>query len=377
MYGFRLREILAFVVVAASVLPTPAFSQSQPKQANRRPGQEFSQVSLPPRSDAGGISIGQASHDSVVSILNPKWNRLEFVIKPVENQSAWNINDSAREIASVVRENGDLRLKWAANAPADAECLRNVVLRIEDERGVRHVALREPVEIEAPIVDLSKTRQTITPDLRLWGMAHKSLVLEGSGTTDNNPPVEAIYPADKRAPFRGKVRIVVRDKPPHAGVQLSLVAADDQPTIRVEPIIIDFEDNPQPWTVERLKRMYVSLARAVQNLERNIPAGKTTVSSLESQLSGLRRQYRSDRLDAPLIANAIGRTESDLARAKSKLASWETALPINRERLKGMQPLDPLSKSVHQKARVTFRVFFLADDQEVDLLLARSGVTNE
>lgn len=367
-----------FATIFSLTLAHPA--TAQPGSDAARPGLVVTNtaITLPDRSSGDSVDIGNAPDGPLaIDMENPVGNRLKFVVEVDSRQKTWTITDGTREIAQLSHEGRNLALSWFPNAPEDAECLRNGLLRVAGKSAAKLVSLRQPEVIEAPIVDLTKSRNNLVPEVRLWGLAYKSLALEAIGLVDNKPNVEAVYPADRRARFRSKVRVVVRDKSPHAGVQLSLLAADDKPLIRVEPLLIDFEDNPQAWTIDGLKRMQASIARAAQQQERSIPAGKRTVAALESQLSALRRQYRSDRLDAPLIARSIAGVESDLVRAKTKLARWEAALPINRERVRALEPLGELSKSVHQNSRVAFRVFYLAGDQEIDLLRAQYAPAKE
>lgn len=356
--------------------PTRTTKQRAPASDDKTDGVVDSTIQLPERPKTDPVAVATVSDGEVaITVENPVGNPLKFRTSADTPQQTWTVTDGTRKIARISRTGSRLELSWAAGAPEDAECLRNAILRITDGRDAKAVALRAPGVIDAPLIDLSKPKAVIPTDVPLWGLAHKVLKIEAAGLVDNSPPVEAFYPSDRRAVFGKKVRVVVRDEPPHAGIQLSLVAAGDSVSIKVEPLIVDFDDDVHDWTLTRIKMLDGALVRAIKRQETAIPRAKSNVLALQSQLVALRLQYNPSSPNAILVARAIETANADLLGANGKLEKLETALPINKERLGELAPLRTLATEVHQKARVTFRVFHVVAGQEVDVLRAQPIVS--
>ena len=207
----------------------------------------------------------------------------------------------------------------------------------------------------------------------MWGLPHKSLKIEAVGFVGNTPNVEAFFPGNRRADFGKAVRVVVRKDAPQAGIQLSLKAANDHTTssIMVEPLIYDFNGQRQVWTDKAMKSFCIKLAKTIRRQEVAIPAARIAIPQYQSLLAQLKREYKPNRADAVDLEMKIRNLVDTLADAEADLANWEIELPINKKRLIEFQSLAQLSNQVHQHARLRFRVFYVADGQEVNVLSAQ------
>jgi len=390
LYALFLGLSLSSSVVAAPRTkspPTPGPKKQSTPNPKQQPPANYAgaetkvaiAVELPDQSKTDPVTLMTiADGEATIDILNPIGNPLTFrAVVDTPNQT-WTVTDGTRKIARLARKDGKLNLFWETGAPNDAECLRNAVLKITSGSDAKLVELRTPGAIDSPFVDLSKAKWIIPADMPLWGLAHKSLKIEATGMVDNKPAVEAFFPANRRANFGGKVRVVVRNKTPHAGVQLSLMATEDRSSIKIEPLIIDFNDNPQPWTLDRIAALCKSHAKAIGTQTAGIPAARNAIPQLKSQIATLKRNYNPNSITAFSISVDVMNLTETLSKTEAKLATWEAALPVNKQRLEALQVLQAFGTEVHQKARLTFRVFYVADGHEVTVLTARpSGSPGE
>jgi hypothetical protein len=245
-----------------------------------------------------------------------------------------------------------------AQAANQAE-MSNVAKPAQGAPDSTEIRSPEAVEIEATIIDLTKSQYNIKINVAQAGIELRQLKIEAIEVT--NAPFSKRLPDDGRADHGQPVRLVVRDELPKAAIELSLHGS--QPlNVRVKPIIEDYDHKLYPWTQERMKALRGYLVRETRKAEAGISTLKGRIPVLQANIESLKRQprniYNRDSLELTQ-RNA----EANLATATNDLRLLEVRLPLLRNQSEGFSELFALSERVHLQGRVRFRVIHQIGDE--------------
>lgn len=250
-------------------------------------------------------------------------------------------------IARVSVEDSRLRFAWesAASAREQATCLRNCVLRLGVQRHVHDVRLRTAVEVEPLVVDLKRPKVDerwnldAAPDPRQ--VRFEVTQLEDPFPNNYNlDPVEPI-PADDE-----KVLVKVGAKGLNEHVLLLELHSQYRVSLRLECnvyFLVAPQAKPIQMNQKNFEGMLTSVYRSMEVDNYNAQQARAAVNSL--QRNNPRRQ----------------KLEKGLKTLEARLARTRRA--VNR-----MDALGDLRKDMADGAALHFRLYYLADGVQVDLL---------
>lgn len=324
-------------------------------------------IELPERGTQDEISISVDGGKLSLDIQSPASSLCEFAIETGEDGASWTITNGTSKVAHLKRSGKNLAIGWEADCPDEAECLRNAVLVVKSDNDKSAIALRSPVEIDAPYVDLENKAIAIPIEAQLWGLVAKDLKMEAIGFRNNESHLKSRFPGNGLVDHNEPAKLVIRDERPHAGVALNL-SGTTAPMVRVEPFFVDFKSKKYPWTDKQLKSLRTAFINEISRHEREIPKAEAAIPAMEGQLKALKRQFRPGAANSGYVASRISKTQGDINETRNRLKSMRANLPGMRTRAQAFGELYDLSESIHQQVRVRFRVFFVAGDSEVTVL---------
>ncbi len=221
--------------------------------------------------------------------------------------------------------------------------------------------------IEPPVVDLNRSRVTIPIEFPQPVSDQNALRVEALGIDNCSAMVQAYYPPERTAELGGNVRLALRDEPPHAGIQISLLGGSDQPKVRIEPIMIYFDGDEQSWQLSRLRRQHTTLTKTIRKQQQNLPQAQAATNHWGAEIKRLEALYGNN-MSQPDVVRAKTLAANSFKQSQATLTSLQQQLPANVKALESLKQLGELSSEVHKKAVVAFRVYHIVDGEEVDVL---------
>ena len=350
-----------------SVPPAPT-SEPPPAAPAPQPKPELFEVptfvELPKRTDLTPVQVAVISPSvESVRLRTPQGSSAQFEALPDGN--VWRISMGRTTVATLTHNDPALSFAWEKNAPAAAEPLRNAVLTLGRSNYDRSLALRGPIEHGDLTIDLSKTSMSVPLNLQLWELDIKSLIVELADVTDSQPVV-AYLPADRRLRFGTEARLLFRKDTPTAAIDVALSRTAGKHFLKLWPRMIDHKGATFAWSQSSFKKLVRGIQHDIDDAASFVAAEPAASRAIQDEIALIRRQTNS--LNRSLAAVEIERLNSELAELRSRLAVCKEALPVWREQLRQIEPLGHLGNQVHQKAKLKFRVFYMVDQHEVDIL---------
>jgi hypothetical protein len=317
----------------------------------------------PPPADLGLLS-GPPPEDFAVELIaaEPDGNtrlRRAFSIRPAV-QSA---NDGARfwEIALDVPPNAEdepnaiaklrlldeqLMFGWtgAAAKTPNAELLQNCLLRVSGEGEERFIALRKAVEFPAIVVQpASRPSQVTLPVQAMPDPVAVRVELEALRELKEETPQKFHddknrfeKPADETAIVLGEGESTV-----HVGIRLKVSQVGKRSQIRLDvAMAVQVEENQPPLTVP--------------DFAAGLKLGEAQLAKCENDVKVLTQAKENPKADKKKIDGRIGPINETIKKIKAKLDKYHAA--------------QALLKNVGNESRLHFRVYFVIDGHEVDMV---------
>lgn len=322
-------------------------------------------VDLPPTNDdqitdlatvPDGVVLAIRSNREVVELLDEK------------------ITVAGRVVAGLRVQDGQLEFRWAKPTDGAAAIVRNSLLRLTAGNEQHAIALRSPVKVEAPKLELKGSLKIV-------------------GKCEDPPPV-----ADVRFAFTIPVptKAVEGDKPEAMAARDEVIlrydaAAPVATRVRVQPVgkvlRAEFESqytlpsrDVEPLTIARGNRKL----RELENLhadaldaQASLPRMRTYRSQLNGDLSSAQNMQTSyNGFENPVAvaqkATAIGNIQAEIVATDRNIAQAEQLvrdLPVIEQELQGIQLVAEFAQSL-KNTPVRYRFYQVVDGQEIDLIVS-------
>lgn len=321
-------------------------------------------IDLPGRSEHEPVRLAEISAaDVVIDLKNPPGNPRQFQIEPEED--SWTISSRGSQVARLMRRDHRIEFAWTSDASADAECLRNTALAFRAAGSERPMALRTPRTATPITIDLTKTTITETLDVELWGLDPQSLVFECI-EIEKSPTKAVLDPTDARVDFGETLRVIFRDQFPAAMLECGLFRAQKGPAVQVRPVTADTNGKSRSWTKRTVNGVATQLKSGIRAAENGIASAPRIEREIQDSIASLNRSRNE--LTQAQVEFQIQALQGDLAALHQNVQAWRTELPILRDRLTALVPLGELGNAVHNTSNLRYRVYFVADGHEVEIV---------
>lgn len=269
-------------------------------------------------------------------------------------------------VAEFLVRGGQMGFRWLSEGrSAVAQMLRNCLLILKVNGITYSMALRSPQLIPAQPVDLEKSLVAIPlPGAWLPKTTELSLeLLELQGFAGS-----AVVPQRSVKGTSQDLQILVKPDVPQVDLRMRLSTSGGPAVLRVTPLVIDRDQDELPLTLSRLATM-----------KRTLPVALVNARESYSENSGRLRRLQSDYQRVLNTSDAVlqGRkalllTSLSKDIQKAQVATARSADQISRAeaRLAVLPGLQKVADNLHQRASLSFRVYFTVGEKEVDILRA-------
>lgn len=260
-----------------------------------------------------------------------------------------------------------LQFQWAAKVDeAQGNLLRNTVLVAKVGSAEHVIAMRDVMRQPPMTIDLGQKITTVKltgvkglpPESAIW-----LEVLDAQGF----PGQLSFDPEAKRAQGR-KLDVIMNAAKPRVRVEIDLNVSSSSGALLFKPLYEVFGTQDEDFTTDHLDK-YRDIRKAIVDGENTMELLERTIANLRSDLASVfvsdstdLNQVQAAKLKTNRIQSQINSAASRHSAAKSTVARLrviETALPT----LQNMA-------QVHQRGRLSYRVFYVVGGHEVEILRA-------
>lgn len=212
--------------------------------------------------------------------------------------------------------------------------------------------------IDAPLIDLTKN-QTEVKFKPLVNVESRMLILSGLEVTDGG--IVRQYPESGRGKLGDAIRVVLRDEPPRAGLEISLHGSDEL-FVRIKPMIQDPDDVFYPWTPSGFRDVRRRVVRSINAKQEESARAERFVELLTEQL-GAATQSKAGTANRKSLQERLEIARIEAADSRNKLQLLERFMANFRE-------LEGLTDRTDRKSKVSFRI--LRDTNGVEETIVRT-----
>jgi len=277
---------------------------------------------------------------------------------------------SAIPVAAVALTGSSLTFSWLPEARTTyAEALRNCVLTLRSGSAEKSLRLRRCEHADAMRVAMDK-----------------NYVLTPLPENDHSPPAESLrlellkaddlpfgatfIPDSKTVGGADEIRIVLRTEVPAVELRARLFTSGKATSIRIAPVIADAAGKPLPFTLERLNSEKQSANKEIANAEKVSAALAQRINLIAAEVPRLRNTVVPSVTAANKIRVQIAALQAESATAAIEVSRLDKVIPEMKTRLQLFDSLFNLANQVRTATKLHFRVFFVCEEQEVDVLRA-------
>jgi hypothetical protein len=278
-------------------------------------------------------------------------------------------------VAGIAIRDGEVQFRWLGDVPQEAEtALRNSLIKL-DHQGREHVfALREPVQLAAPVFDLTKPAQRII--CKVEHSPEPTDVWVDLTSVHQFPPHR--HEGKKLLGMRmGDSAMLWWTGAAAAGTKLALVRIGNVAVLKLDSRYKLPSGDEEPMSIPRGNRKLKQL----NDLLRDAHSARNAIGELRSYRSRLLGETQRSTgatvngvwVENPVLvarkAAALGElaaTDKQIKRAEDLIAREPT---IERE-LRELERVSEVARSLHGRTIISYRFFTVVDDYEVDLVVA-------
>lgn len=327
---------------------------------------------------SSGTATNAPTSSATISIAPKKDFRVE--LSPVSGAQRWNIVAKEAGAATAAKsepdmsvgeffvESGKLNFRWQPNIEdAVADALRNAVLHVSCGTVTHGVQLRGVLR-ESPLkIDLTQTVQNVKLT-EAKGLPPKEAIWFEILSTTGFPSGTTFDPADKRAQGR-KFKIMLNLIKPEVRVDIDMTVSPSGAALRFEPQYEVQEGN----TAEELTLKHI---KTFDTIDAAISNNINLLESLDRNVSNLRFDLASVRVSDPTNINEVQAANAARARINGAINSAvnkhrnTTSLLARLRAIREALPVLQSSLSIHQRAEIRYRMFYVVEGHEVDVMRA-------
>ncbi len=263
----------------------------------------------------------------------------------------------------------EVQEKFAATKPAAPNLSQTVIDATKPSEAPSQPAAvdrQNTLILKGIAIDLTRKKTSIPITLSHVDVDDsRSLRVEVSSIA--GATAQAFLPADRVAKLGSKLRIALRERPPQAGIQVSLSGIGKSiMQVQFEPIMIAFDGKEYDWTFDRAQAMHKQLDLLVAKQAAAIPSAEAAIKRATADWNSLLARY-GDNTTAPQVVALKNDALARIERSKATLAQLQVNLPISRSRAQSAAELGELTTAVHDKAVVHFRLYYVTDGREIEI----------
>jgi hypothetical protein len=187
---------------------------------------------------------------------------------------------------------------------------------------------------------------------------------------DDLPFGASFIPASKTVGGTDEIRIVLRTEVPAVELRARLFTSGKATSIRIAPVIADAAGKPLPFTLERLNSEKQAANKEIASAEKVSAALAQRIKLIAVEVPRLRNTVVPSVTAANKIRTQIAALQAESATAAIEIARLDKVIPEMKTRLQLFDPLFNLANQVRTATKLHFRVFFVCEEQEVDVLRA-------
>jgi hypothetical protein len=291
----------------------------------------------------------------------------QFRLQEISNQPdefRWQVDFSGddtalpRELAQLnLREDG-LNFEWLDNAwtQPDAKYLANGVLRLQVNRDVHEVQLRQPVVLEPATMDLNRgiaaVRWELPESIDLDQCYIECLGLE------KGLPNTAFLPVERLPGVQGELWVRLHGAPDETGVVLHVqIERGRQVTVTVASYYFTGEITPPPQLVNNRDARITTANR--RRWAKAVEARVKQAYEVAARLQGI---------DASSLSRTAARQELEKRKSRAEQILQEAQIDVRR-----LLNIDKWSGAMYQPAQLHFRVYFEVEGRQVDVMYTQGA----
>jgi hypothetical protein len=239
---------------------------------------------------------------------------------------------------------GELRYQWAQGRDSDenAQKLRRLTLRLQSDSQLHYLSLRTPYMMDPITADFDRGVMRAVEDLGWWGQP-EALFVEITSLDGEFPPYA----------FRDNKR--------------TLKAADDT------AVILFGEGDERTLAMTALATLTPKFSLTITPMFKVKTMGSPeefTASNAQREGNKIKKQHQdaTDSLATAKIREEQAASRSQKENLRARMEKLESEIAEYAESLEQMNNLSQVALRLQEKGKIHFRVFYKADDREIDFV---------
>ena len=273
-------------------------------------------------------------------------------------------------VAELTQAGDSLTFVWLPEARTTyASALRNCVLVLRAGSAEKALPLRRCERVDAVRVETDKSYVLTPLPANDFSPPPESLRLELI-QAEKLPASATIVPDSQRVGGAGGIRVVLRTEAPAVELRARLYTSGKNTSIRVAQVMSETAGKWAPFTVERLNALKQAATKDIANAEKVEANLKQHIKLIQAEISRLRTTVVSSVTAANKITTQVAALNAESISSAAEEERLAQAIVEMKTKLQLFDPLFDLAKQVRTAVKLHFRVFFVCEEQEVDVLRA-------
>jgi hypothetical protein len=273
-------------------------------------------------------------------------------------------------VAEIALAGDTLTFAWLPEAHTTyAEALRNCVLTLRAGSAEKSLALRHCEHIDAVHLDMEKSYVLTPLPAGTFSPPVESLRLELL-QAEQLPPGATILPESKLVGGADEIRIVLRTDVPAVELRARLYTSGKNTSIRIAPVIADAAGKPLPFTLDRLNSLKQQANKEIANAEKVSATLSQRIKLIPAEIARWRGTVVTTFTAQNKVKAKIADLEAESLAAAAEVDRLTKVIPEMKSKLQLSDPLFTLINQLRNGNKLHFRVFYVCEEQEVDVLRA-------
>ncbi len=273
-------------------------------------------------------------------------------------------------VAAFALVGDSLSFAWLPEARSTyADALRNCVLVLRCGTSEKALPLHRCERVEAIHVGMDKNYVLTPLPANELGPPPESLRLQLL-QAEQLPPGATIVPDSKQVSGADEIRFVLRSEVPAVELRARLFTSGKNTSIRIAPVMADAAGKPTPFTLERLNSLKQAATKEIADAEKLSATYSQRIKLIEAEIPRLRNTVVATFTQQNKVKAKIGELESESVQKKAEIDRLSKLIPEMKAKLPLFDPLFNAANQVRNSTKLHFRVFYVCEEKEVDVLRA-------